>query len=347
MNNLCVNIPSFEDVKFVYHYTSVEGFKSILENKKLWFSGIQYMNDASEMLEASNCCKEYFIQKHGDEETPVIKEYLDKQYEELFEKEKKKNIFVCCFSLGNDELPIWNYYCKDNKVQGYNLAFKLSELIDNLLRNNWENLSKCDISYGIVQYDKEKAMQLYDNMLKYSLTKYKEDFEKAFVFLFDEYAKIDGIKDVKKLEKIEKEYNLQVASFIKDNQCNNAIAAPIYSFDKGTMAFSLSPINDPIFYIKNQTFASEKEVRICITVPDDVLKKMKEDGIYKFRNFNGILIPYLDLKFEDSCIQGVTISPTLKDDMVTSGVSSFLDYCGFDINKMEYGIQKSQIPLRY
>ena len=47
-------------VKDVYHYTDMNGFISIMQNKELWLTHIRFMNDRKEYLEGRELCKDVF-----------------------------------------------------------------------------------------------------------------------------------------------------------------------------------------------------------------------------------------------------------------------------------------------
>lgn len=41
----------------IYHYTDVNGFISIIQNRELWLSHIRFLNDRKEYLEGIEICK--------------------------------------------------------------------------------------------------------------------------------------------------------------------------------------------------------------------------------------------------------------------------------------------------
>ena len=135
--------------KPIYHYTSIGGLESILRNKTLRFTNIKYMNDKDEIIAgldsiAKDC--------HASEET---RKQLRSAITNL-----GMQIFVCCFSLKEDSLPMWNYYTKEGNSQGYNIEFDDKKLVESILRSN-PVLDGCYVSFGNVDYSK-------DNNSKYS-----------------------------------------------------------------------------------------------------------------------------------------------------------------------------------
>lgn len=126
--------------KPIYHYTSIGGLESILRNKTLRFTNIKYMNDKDEIIArldsiAKDC--------RASEET---RKQLRSAITNL-----GVQVFVCCFSLKEDSLPMWNYYTKEVNSQGYNIEFDDKKLIESILRSN-PVLDGCYVSFGNVDY---------------------------------------------------------------------------------------------------------------------------------------------------------------------------------------------------
>lgn len=96
----------------IFHYTSIGGLQGILSSKTLRFTNIKYMNDKDEivagldsMAKACNASEE-----ERDNLRSAFASY-------------GAQTFVCCFSLEDDSLPLWNYYTKEINNQGYNIEF--------------------------------------------------------------------------------------------------------------------------------------------------------------------------------------------------------------------------------
>lgn len=144
----------------LYHYTSPEGLFNIIKTNKLWFTRYDCLNDYTEreyILDVlKSTCQRMKEQDKIDEllynelidltldkkETfPIITDKLNYQ---AFDSE----YYVCCFSRERDSLPMWNYYSKKNKYEGYNLEFNIDLLdcVRNLSRNC--NIRCFDIIYN-------------------------------------------------------------------------------------------------------------------------------------------------------------------------------------------------------
>ena len=102
-----------------------------------------------------------------------------------------------------------------------------------------------------------------------------------------------------------------------------------------------------MYFIKRDCFRQEKEFRIVISVPDELLPKLTDKKVYKFRISNGVLVPYLELKFSKEVVKSLTISPTVKSDLVEQSIQDFIKYSGYNIEDFSKFIKHSEIPVRF
>lgn len=79
-------------------------------------------------------------------------------------------------------------------------------------------------------------------------------------------------------------------------------------------------------FIKKAYFAHEREFRFVIRVPKRKKQQLIDAKIYKYRQSNGLMIPYLDLQFSKDAVRGITVSPTVQSDLAEKSLVSFLDY---------------------
>lgn len=100
-------------------------------------------------------------------------------------------------------------------------------------------------------------------------------------------------------------------------------------------------------FFKKECFQLEKEFRIAM----DLHRKESKDifsAIYDKQNFfvkNGILIPYVDIKFKQDSLKGICVSPTVDFDTAKRSLMRALAKNFTRLN--ENSIQKSSIPVRY
>jgi hypothetical protein len=114
----------------LYHYTSLAGFKGIVESKKLWATTVHYLNDAREFLEAYMVMEAEILKRLSAKPPAHHKAFLD-QF--LRDRRVLMDMNLCVFSLAvhGDLLSQWRGYCPSGR--GYSLGFDrqgLSELAE-------------------------------------------------------------------------------------------------------------------------------------------------------------------------------------------------------------------------
>lgn len=97
-------------------------------------------------------------------------------------------------------------------------------------------------------------------------------------------------------------------------------------------------------FFKHPTFYHEEEFRIAFMIDEQ-----DEHRRIKFRPFNSIIIPYIEIKLKNKFpIEFITIGPKNNIDIAQKGVELFLSYSGYKIDApSKISIVKSEIPLRY
>lgn len=109
--------------KWFFHYTTAQGLFGILEEKKIWATDANYMNDYEEIRKGIVYAQLWFGQnqqkinnKMGVEHTNIIKMNLqDEPW-----RQSGQRMFICSFSTEEDSLSQWRGY--GGKV-GYALGF--------------------------------------------------------------------------------------------------------------------------------------------------------------------------------------------------------------------------------
>lgn len=315
--------------KPIYHYTSIYGLEGVLKNKTLHFTNIKYMNDKDEIIAGI------------DSLSSDLSDFKEERESFLHIIENRKmQTFVCCFSNEKDSLPMWNYYTKEINNHGYNIEFDNKKLVESILRKN-QALNGCNISFGDVDYsinNHSKYTKTINNklniILRLMLAKLefwiaKNSYENGLLS-YEESKTKELEEEIKKLEKKDTLRNLSV-----------------YFFEGEKCSFKKEVLEDYLYFIKRDSFKQENEFRIVISIPDELLPKLKEDGIYKFRISNGVLVPYIELKFSEEVVKGITISPTVQSDLVELSIQDFLKYCKYDVEDYSQFIKHSNIPVRF
>lgn len=206
----------FNEVNFInpadilYHYTSPEGLLGIINNEKIMlrFSRYDCLNDINEGKELAiyyleACNKSLKEGKISNEFFETINN-IEFDFKRLItyksgikcimeDREitidthstyKECELYICCFSLEPDSLPMWNYYLKNGSYQGYNLGFNFNSTII------YDKSTEIGFEYHILPiiYMKETKIQIIRNII--------EKFYNASVNSKDFSVCIDLIKDL-------------------------------------------------------------------------------------------------------------------------------------------------------
>ncbi len=129
----------------LYHYTTIEGLKGIVESKSIWATSYRYLNDTEEI-------------RHG---LKIIKEYVDSELRRAYTKNAKASLrfasgilydyidsrldfhfFVSSFSSAPDLLSQWRGYCP--KSDGVCIGFSFDEQTLATLNKNHVSLANCE-----------------------------------------------------------------------------------------------------------------------------------------------------------------------------------------------------------
>ncbi len=111
--------------KLLYHYTTLEGLKGIIENRSIWFSHISTLNDPLELQYGRQLILEE-INKHIEiEKDEHIKELL-KNLDTFITSfgERMLYVYITCFCEDENLLSQWRSYSADGG--GYNLGISIN-----------------------------------------------------------------------------------------------------------------------------------------------------------------------------------------------------------------------------
>lgn len=192
----------------IFHYTSPEGFRSILlgspKSVTIWASRYDCLNDASEgtiaeqvFLETCADLKEQghiddnlyqlFVKVHPEKTTLI--NYREDAAIRLTRLECDK--FVCSFSKNPDSLAMWNYYSKGHKYEGFNIGFLTSRITDSL----YASLDGIKAEYHVypVVYAKEEQKAMVNKLLLKLKELYSEDQEMAIRYIISNCLKTWGL----------------------------------------------------------------------------------------------------------------------------------------------------------
>lgn len=137
----------------VFHYTSPEGLLGILQRDgtaKLWFTQYDSLNDTTERTDILDFLKRYCEERVQQKKmSPEFSDMIGRialSDKELISftgtevsavanllgsgidsyvayRSEPCDTYLCCFSKEADLLPMWNYYTKSNRCEGYSIGF--------------------------------------------------------------------------------------------------------------------------------------------------------------------------------------------------------------------------------
>ncbi|WP_233890188.1 DUF2971 domain-containing protein [Paraburkholderia flagellata] len=156
---------AFEEVETLYHYTTAEGFKSILDGREFWATHIAHLNDSSEL--------EYGLTLLKDR-LGVLEAVRPNEYVRLFVERAREQFrhaavmlfraYVVCFCENGNLLSQWRGYASGGG--GYSIGLS-RHLESPILSNGEANLIE---KHGLVQlrkilYDGSEQTRLLDELL--------------------------------------------------------------------------------------------------------------------------------------------------------------------------------------
>ncbi len=166
---------------YAYHYTSPEGFRGIFRDKgnlTLWFTQYDSLNDKSERKHTFEYISEYCDRKvtekvFSEEFGNYIKKFKPSDYKHVLTPNQTEDegnllnghsierfecdIYICSFSKHDDILPMWNYYSKSQRYEGYSIGFSTQHFFKAFRGHGLELIN--------VVYDSDKKDALLDELL--------------------------------------------------------------------------------------------------------------------------------------------------------------------------------------
>jgi hypothetical protein len=182
-----LNNVNFDKYK-IYHYTTGDGLKSIIENKELWFTNCGFLNDRTEIQHAYNLIDSVLDGFNSKENPNYIEEF--KKYIDPYIKDND-GIYSASFSLDNDSNLLWSNYATDD---GYNIEFDIIKLNSMLEAYDDEGNG---VTFGMIispiNYDEKMQKKLLQTELisLYKLFKYCKNNDMREFFNLSETNRIN------------------------------------------------------------------------------------------------------------------------------------------------------------
>lgn len=132
-------------IQRLYHYTSLDGFQSIMQKRDFWISNIRYMNDSYEFENGKAICEEVIESKLTMYDNDEIKRYLyglrnvcDQSTSLGWYKIKSKDIFALSFCNNGDILTQWQFYGNEGISIGFENSTKVVDSITFMNEDQYE-----------------------------------------------------------------------------------------------------------------------------------------------------------------------------------------------------------------
>jgi hypothetical protein len=270
-----------ESHKVLFHYTTANGLLGIIESQCLWATHIEYLNDHEEHRGFFKNRLEKLLEKPIDEAINEI--YLNNDNEDKnlinelggVDKVKKDMIKDLKESIQDATLRL---------NEPYVVAFCVPESDEdnNGLLSQWRGYGK-DGGYAVV-FDTEKLQQLL------------EEEGKNCVYIQAVWGDVHysnetgAIKPLPEIEALENELHKTIKNFIANR--NSESLEPL-----------LPCISSLSCFYKHEGFKEEREVRVVaiLSGDNDLINQVSQSDVNKqikskkFRNKDGLLIPYICL----------------------------------------------------
>ena len=311
----------------VYHYTSPDAFLSIIQYQTLRFTDIRYLNDRSEGIYFVKLLLD-FMDKHKTKYP-----YFNEVVNALLKKNdlskirnlettnidfdgipgmpyKAERVFVFCTCLEADSLNMWNYYVNSGSYQGYNIGFRVPELLKAFDTPKENQIDSFTVHYGKVLYTEKEHYAEIEHLA--------EGMERGITFNSSDgsgvterdlrYAQlrlrsyIDSLGAFYKHPKFKSEEEFRVIIEIADDQIPR-------TEDDSTRYFG------------------------------EYNQKMRQG----FCSKQGLIVPFLTVTFPPKAIYRVTAAPMIEYDIAKNSIRELLTTSKIDGVK----IYKSTVPIRF
>ena len=298
----------------LYHYTTAEGLKGIVENDELWASSAYYLNDSSEIYYGCGLLRDVideWIKNSSRPETSLtlglVRQLRSWFGENLLEKNVVPPVHVACFCEDDNLLSQWRAY---GQTGGYSLGFRVP-IADYLGSGFRPEPCVYTSKWAKIEYDRKAQAARCNAIL---------DILNAF----DDPAIEQAVKAV--------------------------AGHPLVGHWKIAAAISDVLLEEMISF-KNEAFAVEKEWRLVVRRREFV-KQGTDDGgkaptPVHFRPTRGLLIPYVKLLPTDPAkklpLATIRSGPTLDKTSAGAALSVFLTKNGY----RAVHVKGSDIPVRF
>lgn len=159
----------------LYHYTSFDGLKGIIESRCLWLTHFRYLNDTSEIVYARDEVLKKIEEILRNQLTDLEEHLQWQMFRQTFKNmiETNMNFYIFSFCVKPNYLPAWRWYAANGC--GVAIGFRKELFIQKSADHT--NDSKRMVSFHKVYYEiANKAVKnLIENLIKIT----RSEFQKA------------------------------------------------------------------------------------------------------------------------------------------------------------------------
>lgn len=305
----------------VYHYTSPQGALGILQNRTIWFTDCEFMNDQAELVYCCDLLESVWLdacEKFGFAEDlgRLGVRFCPDPYSDIYLSEHADSDgtyhgttvrrYILSASRDEDCIGIWNGFVKSTSGFGYALGFDEDVLKRELgkMRSQGQWHKSFDVDVLDVVYEPQKQREEMHN-----------DVNAAVV---------------------------RALSDVTDDPMDKLTRAMELRSD----LLGIAEKHKPRF--KARSFAYEREVRAVIEASDEYVSSLESELMQlKFRaGPSGVITPYLEWNFS-SCAQElvreVRLSPYMEIEASKRGMERLLRSEGY----VTVRVSNSRVQLRF
>lgn len=299
----------------LYHYTSAEGLKGIIESNELWATSAYHLNDSAEMFYGYSVLKEVLDQwlnknpRSEDSITLGLARQLRSSFEDLFEKRLLKPTYLTCFCEEDNLLSQWRAYGQSG---GYSIGFRVLPRVGVFSERLTPEPNIYTCRWTRVEYERTKQAEICRSIL-----------DPIFASLDESQA-------------------AQAMRMVSEH--------PLFGYQRLFTA-TMDVLLEEIVRFKSEAFKVEREWRAVVRRREFLKQGTDDDGktpvpVY-FRTARGMLVPYVKLvpwkrdhKLPITCIRS---GPMLDTAMATVAISMMVEKNRFS----RVSVRGSDITVRF
>lgn len=140
-----------ETVKTIYHYTTLHGLISIIENQSIFCSNVNFLNDKKEFKHGVSIIQTVIQKLKSNKNNLPILEMVENNINMIYKSER----YVTCFSKNGDLLSQWRAYANHGK--GVSIGFNAQ---------HFDKSIKQYIRPKYINYDEKLQLETIEEIIK-------------------------------------------------------------------------------------------------------------------------------------------------------------------------------------